>query len=130
MGVGGESQAPACKETRYPLYRSLGVPHSRSKPSPGLQRDPVPTVQEPGCAPQPVKAKPRPAKRPGTHCTGAWVRPTAGLDGCGKSRPHRNSIYGPSLNRLSYKHSYHFLATEAKENCFNTTDMQPDYINL
>jgi len=28
-----------------------------------------------------------PGKRPGTHCTGGWVGPRAGLDGCGKSRP-------------------------------------------
>jgi hypothetical protein len=27
-----------------------------------------------------------PGKRPGTHCTGGWVGPRAGLDGCGKSR--------------------------------------------
>jgi hypothetical protein len=26
-------------------------------------------------------------ERPGTHCTGGWVLPRAGLDGCGKSRP-------------------------------------------
>jgi len=26
-------------------------------------------------------------KRPGTHYTGGWVGPRAGLDGCGKSRP-------------------------------------------
>ena len=26
-------------------------------------------------------------KRPGTNCIGSWVSPTAGLDGCGKSRP-------------------------------------------
>ena len=24
--------------------------------------------------------------RPGTHCTGGWVGPRAGLDGCGKLR--------------------------------------------
>jgi hypothetical protein len=35
-------------------------------------------------------------KRPGTHCTGGWVGPRAGLDGCGKSRPHQDSIPGPS----------------------------------
>jgi len=29
-----------------------------------------------------------PRKRPGTHCTGGWVGPRAGLDRCGKSRPH------------------------------------------
>jgi hypothetical protein len=28
-----------------------------------------------------------PRERPGTHCTGGWVGPGAGLDGCGKSRP-------------------------------------------
>jgi len=31
-----------------------------------------------------------------THCTGDWVGPRAGLDGCGKSRPHRKSMLGPS----------------------------------
>jgi hypothetical protein len=35
-------------------------------------------------------------KRPGAHCIGGWVGPRAGLDGCGKSRPHRDSIPGPS----------------------------------
>jgi len=28
-----------------------------------------------------------PRERPSTHCTGGWVGPRAGLDGCGKSRP-------------------------------------------
>jgi len=28
-----------------------------------------------------------PRGRTGTHCTGGWVDPRAGLDGCGKSRP-------------------------------------------
>jgi hypothetical protein len=27
-----------------------------------------------------------PRERPGTHCTGGWVDPRAGLDRCGKSR--------------------------------------------
>ena len=47
-----------------------------------------------------VSTTPRPLyprKRPGTHCTGGWVGPRAGLDGCGKSRPHRDSIPGPSV---------------------------------
>jgi hypothetical protein len=43
-----------------------------------------------------------PRERPGTHGTGGWVGPRAGLDGCGKCRPHRDSIPGPSLYRLSY----------------------------
>jgi hypothetical protein len=33
-----------------------------------------------------------PREIPGTHCTGGWV----GLDGCGKFRPLRDSIPGPS----------------------------------
>ena len=28
-----------------------------------------------------------PRERPGTHCTGGWVGPTAGLDRCGETRP-------------------------------------------
>jgi len=44
---------------------------------------------------------------PGTHCTGGWAGPRAGLDRCGKSRSHRDSIPRPSnpsqsLYRLSY----------------------------
>jgi hypothetical protein len=35
-------------------------------------------------------------KRPGTHCTEGWVGPRASLDGCGKHRPHRDSIPRPS----------------------------------
>ena len=37
-----------------------------------------------------------PRERPGTHCIGGWVDPRAGMDGCAKSRPHRDSISGPS----------------------------------
>ena len=37
-----------------------------------------------------------PLERPGTHCTGGWVGPRASLDRCGKTRPHRDSIPGPS----------------------------------
>jgi hypothetical protein len=37
-----------------------------------------------------------PRERPGTDCTGGWVGLGAGLDRCGKSRPHRNSIPGLS----------------------------------
>jgi len=28
-----------------------------------------------------------PRERPGTRCTGGWVGPRAGLDGCGKNLP-------------------------------------------
>ena len=41
-----------------------------------------------------------PQERPGSHCTGDWVGPMAGLDGCGKSRqPHRDSIPTPSSSQ-------------------------------
>jgi hypothetical protein len=36
-----------------------------------------------------------PGMRPVTHCTRGWVGPRVGLDGCGKSRPRRDSIPGP-----------------------------------
>jgi hypothetical protein len=34
--------------------------------------------------------------RPGTHFIGGWVDSRAGMDGCGKSRPHRDPIPGQS----------------------------------
>jgi hypothetical protein len=38
-----------------------------------------------------------PRERAGIHSTGGWVGPRAGLDKCGKSRPHRDSIPRPSI---------------------------------
>jgi len=54
-----------------------------------------------------VNATPRPLNPPfrgiaGTHCIGGWVGPRAVLNGWGESRPHRDSIPGPTLYRLSY----------------------------
>jgi hypothetical protein len=46
-----------------------------------------------------VSTTPRPLyprEIPGTHCTGGWVGLRASLDVCEKSRPHRDSIPGPS----------------------------------
>jgi hypothetical protein len=37
-----------------------------------------------------------PGKRPGTHRTGCWVGPTAGLGGCGYLAPYRDWILGPT----------------------------------
>jgi hypothetical protein len=37
-----------------------------------------------------------PRERPGTHFTGGWVGPRAGLDVSEKSRPYQDSIHGPS----------------------------------
>jgi hypothetical protein len=46
-------------------------------------------------------------KRPGTLCIGGWVGPRSVMNGCGKSRPHRDSIpdhptYSESLYHLSH----------------------------
>jgi len=46
-----------------------------------------------------VNATPRPLysrERPSTHCIGGWVEHWAGVDVCGKHRPDRDSILGPS----------------------------------
>ena len=42
-----------------------------------------------------------PRERPDTHCVGCWVGPRAGLNGCGKSRPHRDSIPEPPARSQS-----------------------------
>jgi hypothetical protein len=36
-----------------------------------------------------------PGKKPATHFIGDWVGRRARLDGCGKSRLHRDSFPGP-----------------------------------
>jgi hypothetical protein len=41
---------------------------------------------------QHVPATFTPLEKLGTHCTEGWVGLGAGLDRCGKSRPHRDSI--------------------------------------
>jgi hypothetical protein len=46
------------------------------------------------CNPTPRPLYPR--ERPSTHCIEGWAGPRAGLDGCGKSRRHRDPIPGPS----------------------------------
>jgi len=47
-----------------------------------------------GSASRPGRSLPR--ERHSTHCRGGAVGPRAGLDRCGKSCPHRDSIPGPS----------------------------------
>jgi len=44
------------------------------------------------CTPWPLC----PRKMPGTHFIEGWLGPKAGLDGCRKSHPHRDSTPGPS----------------------------------
>ena len=58
-----------------------------------------------------LSTTPRPLysrERPGTHCTGAWVGPRAGLNGCGKSRPPPgfDSSVRPARSESLYRLSY------------------------
>ena len=47
-------------------------------------------------------------KRPSNHCTGGWVGPRPGLEGCGKFRPPTGirSPDDPALNESLYRLSY------------------------
>jgi hypothetical protein len=66
-----------------------------------------------------VNVTPRPfysRETPGTHSIGGWVCLRAGLDGCGKSRLHRDSIpdlpvHSKSLYRSSYPGPLHIEYT-------------------
>jgi len=65
-----------------------------------------------------------PRERPGTHCTGGWVGPRAGLDRCGKSRPPPPGFdprtvqsVRQSLYRLSYSALFYY--TEQRLNPLN-----------
>ena len=42
-----------------------------------------------------------PPERPGTHCTGGWVGPRAGVDRCRRSCPHQNSTVQPVASRYT-----------------------------
>jgi len=61
-----------------------------------------------------------PRERLGTHCTEGWVGPRAGLDRCGKSRPHRDSIPGPSSPQpvAAYRIYYYLFRYNTIENSF------------
>jgi hypothetical protein len=69
-----------------------------------------------GSASRPGLSLPR--ERPGTDCTGGWVGPRTGLDRCGKSRPHRNSIPG-SFSLSLYGLSYPAYSIEWDQRLFN-----------
>jgi len=44
----------------------------------------------------PLPGRCTPRKGTSSQCTGGWVGPTAGLDGCKKSRPYWDLISEPS----------------------------------
>ena len=61
-----------------------------------------------------------PENRPGTHCKGDWVDLRAGLDERGKSRPHRDSIPGPSSMTVidtNLLNLHHFQIVPYREHC-------------
>jgi len=65
-----------------------------------------------------------PLERPGTHCTGSWMGPRAGLDGAENLFPPRDSIpdrpaRSQSLYRLSYRaHTSIFPSVFTSITCF------------
>jgi hypothetical protein len=87
-----------------------------------------------------VSTMPRPLypwERPGTHCTGDWVGPRAGLDVCEKSGPTRIELpdlpaCSQSLYRLSYlapglqQYNVHKTNLSKSLQWFSGLDMQTD----
>ena len=79
-----------------------------------------------------VNATPRPIysrERPGTHCTGAWVGPSDGLDGYGKSLPP-TGIRSPdrpsrskSLYLLRYPKGYRYIPRICNTYCLSTATL-------
>jgi hypothetical protein len=65
-----------------------------------------------------------PRERPGTHSTGGWEGPGAGLDRCGKSRP--NGIRSPDrINRVVMEiltPSYKVVLMVKKNKYFNKSE--------
>jgi len=68
-------------------------------------------------------AEPYPQERPGTHFTGGWVGLRAGLDECGKSPSHQDSIPGPSSPIVSRFTDYATLPTHLITNGHNSTGL-------
>jgi hypothetical protein len=83
-----------CYQQLYSANRSL-LPAKTYSPSPSLTSA--------RCGDQShATAALTPDRRPSTHCTRGWVRPRAGLGGCGESRHHRDSISrSSSLKRVA-----------------------------
>ena len=65
-------------------------------------------------------------ERPGIHCITGWVDPRAALDWCGNSRPHRESIPGPSRVSIPTELSRTtlLLCILQKRNLYNKTFSQ------
>jgi hypothetical protein len=46
-----------------------------------------------------------PREKPGIHFTGGWVGPSAGLDVCEKSRPHRDFFDPQTFQPVASRYS-------------------------
>jgi len=99
------------EKTRYPFYRSLGGPQGRSRRVENL----VPTrIRSPDRPARSSVAIPTelpfyPRKRPGTHFTGVWLGPRAGLDGWKiSSPPGFDPRTVQPVAQWLYRLSYHF----------------------
>ena len=92
------SLGPTYKKVNCTLVQALRLctGHTAHRGSRGIAHSFLTTALEgsEGSVSHPAALYPR--ERPGTYCTGGWVGPRAGLDRCRKSRPHRDSIAGPS----------------------------------
>jgi hypothetical protein len=61
-----------------------------------------------------IEVTPRPLhpakSRPATRCTGGWVDPSAGVDGCGKSRPPTG--FDPHSDKIARRRVYHVTVSK------------------
>ena len=79
-----------------------------------------------------VNARPRPlypaGKEPGIHCTGGWLGPRAGLEGCGKSAPAPTGIRPP--DRPARSESLYLLGCPGRHSCTYAERKMADFLKL
>ena len=79
-----------------------------------------------------VNATPRPLyprESPCAHCIGGWVGLRAGLDGCGKSRPHRNltpRMSSPLIKLTKHHETPHWAVFKASWHIFSLKPLSHD----
>jgi len=77
-------------------------------------------------------------ERPGTHSLGGWLGPRAGLEGCGKSPHHQDSILGPSNKFMKffqyfeneYKYKYNQNGLTQLFSGMRVTENRPSYADV
>ena len=70
-----------------------------------------------------------PGERPGTHCICGWVGTTAGLDGCGKSRPPPG-IDPRSAQPVTSRYTDWAIPAQALGNTINNLENSMLHLNL